>query len=115
MIKYNPKWIYLLKSIESDGTVSYKIGYTKNSPEKRIKQLQTGSKNKIILVESFWSNYSTKLESTLHYVYREYRESGEWFDLPKKIVDKFKSICEGYEMNFKVLVENNTYLQDRNT
>jgi len=112
MIKNNPKWVYLMRCIETDGTVSYKIGYTKNDPKKRIKQLQTGNKNEIDLIHKFWSEYSTRLEATLHNNYAHYSENGEWFDLPKDIVENFLSICEKYENNFNLLVNSNTYLQD---
>jgi tryptophanyl-tRNA synthetase len=115
MIKHNPKWIYLMRCVETDGTVSYKIGYTKNDPKKRVKQLQTGNKNEITLVEKFWSEYSTRLEATLHHTYKHYRDDrGEWFDLPKDVVKNFVSICEKHEKNFKLLVSSNTYLEDLN-
>lgn len=103
-----------MKSVDSEGTVSYKIGYTKNDPKKRVKQLQTGNKYDIELVEKFWSEYSTRLEATLHHMYRHHRaENGEWFDLPKEIVKDFISICERHEKNFKLLAESNTYLESR--
>jgi len=125
MIKYNPKWIYLMRCIEKDGNVSYKIGYTKNDPIKRTEQLQTGNKYEVELIHKFWSDYSTKLESILHKSFKQYKDNTdklhhkdnkggkEWFDLPQNIVDDFISICEVYEKNFKFLVEKNTYLQDK--
>lgn len=115
MIKHSPKWIYLMRVYENDGSVSYKIGYTKNDPKKRIPQLQTGNKNKIEILETFWSEYSTRLEATLKSRFKIYNESGEWFNLPKEIVDDFISICESYENNFKIILKENTYLQDKYT
>lgn len=114
MIKYNPKWVYLMKCIEDDGTKSYKIGYTKNDPIKRIEQLQTGNKYDVELIHKFWSEHSSSLEANLHILYKRYRYRGEWFDLPKDIVNNFISVCEKAESNFKLLYEKNTYLQDLN-
>jgi hypothetical protein len=64
--------------IQSAKTGMIKIGRSKN-PEKRLKQLQTGSPNKLKLIASFkeegWR------ESELHEHLREWkvRSNGEWF------------------------------------
>lgn len=64
--------------IQSDKTGMIKIGRSIN-PEKRLKQLQTGSSNKLRLIASFkdlgW------MERQLHERLKEWRirENGEWF------------------------------------
>lgn len=113
MITLNSKWIYLLKCIEDDGTISYKIGYT-NDINKRLKGLQTGNKYDISLVSKFWSDFGPRLESTLHIFLYEYRYKREWFDLPEEVVENFINICQKHESNFKLLYEKNMYIEDIN-
>jgi hypothetical protein len=43
-------YVYLLLQIDFDGNESYKIGITKNDPNKRVKQLQTFSQIDIFII-----------------------------------------------------------------
>lgn len=61
----------------SDGT-RVKIGKSKN-PEKRLKQLQTGSALKLKLLGTF--DLSDHYEKRLHWILRNFRTQGEWFEL----------------------------------
>ena len=85
----------------------YKIGITREDPKKRVKQLQTGSSNEIILLKAFSSSFYKKIEKTLHREYSQYSSNGgtEWFELPTDLVFKFESRCNQLEENFKVLEE----------
>ena len=87
--------VYLLKMIDNDTTI-YKIGYTKNSVEDRRKILQTGCPNEIQIVESFESEFSIKIETTLHNIYKHKRIHGEWFSLDLEDEINFKANCEKY-------------------
>jgi len=64
--------------IQSANTGMIKIGRSKN-PEKRLKQLQTGSPNKLKLIAVFEDMGDE--EYGLHQRLREYkvRSNGEWF------------------------------------
>lgn len=102
----NKKYVYLLKTPEN----IYKIGVTKDV-DKRIKSLQTGSADKITLVDKFLSNYPFKIESTLHRKYNDSKIKGEWYHLTKDDVNNFQNDCSLMERNFKYLDEmGNPYL-----
>lgn len=79
--------IYLIES--NDGF--YKIGVSKE-PNKRLKTLQTGNLNKLIIKQTFESEFAYKIEKALHRSYN--RISGEWFELSKEEVDLFLLNCE---------------------
>jgi len=91
--------IYLILNEE---TGHIKIGIGK-SPEKRIKQLQTGSSVKLKLLYQREVEHASKVERNLHFLYSMYRLEGEWFDIPnisfKEIDDKITI----YENNYKLL------------
>lgn len=56
-----------------------KIGYTKNSVEKRLKQLQTGNDENLILLG--YLHGKLEEEKLLHKQFAKYRirQNGEWF------------------------------------
>jgi hypothetical protein len=70
-------FIYII----SDGT-SVKIGISK-TPEKRLKQLQTGHPKKLILckVREVPDDRAKKLENIIHRTCGHYRLKGEWFSM----------------------------------
>lgn len=94
----NKRYVYLLKTPEN----IYKIGVAKNI-EKRIKQLQTGSADEIILVDKFLSEYPFKIESNLHRKYGTLKINGEWFYLNVENINNFQKDCSIMERNFKCL------------
>lgn len=98
-------WIYLIK--ENGDDALYKIGVTRaKMPESRLKKLQTGNGNKLILVEKFLSSKPFKLETMLHNKFQFNREEGEWFLLSQEDVDNFISICENFEQIIHDLKDN---------
>lgn len=98
--------VYLLCELGSSPE-RYKIGITKDDPQKRIKQLQTGCSNEIILLRSFKSDFYKKIESALHREYSIYSSGGgtEWFSLPSVEVFKFEDKCRILHQNFEFLKE----------
>jgi hypothetical protein len=98
--------IYLLCELGSNPE-KYKIGITKGDPNKRVKQLQTGCSNEIIVLKTFKSQYYTKIESSLHREYKLYASSGgkEWFTLPSEFVFSFDERCTQLHENFTMLEE----------
>lgn len=69
-------FVYLLKAGEY-----YKIGMTTGTVENRLRQLQTGSPQKIKVIHTFNVDDPNKLESDLHRKYASKRITGEWFKL----------------------------------
>ena len=96
------RFIYLIKNASND---SYKIGIGKN-PKKRIKQLQTGNDDELLLIETYQSEIPSKIEGILHRNYGSLKKRGEWFTL--SLVDEleFTERCEQIEKNIQFLRDN---------
>lgn len=62
-----------------------KIGFTKNSPIKRLKQLNTGNSSKLILLGYIDGdkNTETNIRNQFHYL----KENLEWINVDKLIID----------------------------
>lgn len=64
-----------------------KIGYTKNSVEKRLNQLQTGNDDKLVLLGYLHGGLDE--EKMLHKQFAKYRirHNGEWFEPSDELID----------------------------
>jgi hypothetical protein len=80
----NPKkendYLYI---INKQGTSEYKIGRSVD-PEKRMKTLQTGNSEPLILILKKLG-YG-KYEDNIQKILKKYNIRGEWYDLPQKIL-----------------------------
>lgn len=77
-------FVYL---INAESTQEYKLGMSKADPLKRVKQLQTAHKNKLLLVYVIKSKHYNLIEKTIHKLYSRYNNGlNEWFEFPDKIV-----------------------------
>ncbi len=98
-------YVYLIEEINNNG--KYKIGSTRKlNVEKRIKELQTGNPNKLLLKYSFKTNNPFKLENMLHKYYKNVHKNGEWFELTNEEVSNFQSVCEKYQHIIDSLKDN---------
>lgn len=104
--------IYLVCS-EINGQKLHKIGFTRRTPEKRIKEFKTGNASEIYLVDSFDSKWGTKIEAMLHRIYKTKKINGEWFELTEEDVMMFKKHCISIDNNLKLITEQNTYFLDK--
>ena len=93
------KSIYLIRNT---GNGDYKIG-TSKTPEGRRKHLQTGNSEKIEIVKTYISEFSYKIEKTLHRKYDYLRKEGEWFELSMDDVHDFIPNCEKIDNIIKFL------------
>jgi hypothetical protein len=100
-------YVYLMVGFSGESE-KYKIGITAKEPEKRLKQLQTGSSDKIDLLRKYKSPFYRKIEKFLHKKYFFYKCEGgsEWFYLPDKDVLNFISECQKSEEMFKSIIDN---------
>lgn len=96
-------YIYLLCDNKND---SFKIGKTKKSIEKRIKELQTGNSNELFIVNYHETNYPSLVENMLHKHFSEKQILNEWYQLSDEDVAKFLNICDKIEDNIKILSNN---------
>lgn len=64
-----------------------KIGYTKNRPESRLKQLNTGSDTQLYMLG--YIHGSTELEKSLHKKFGQdrIRQNAEWFYPSQELID----------------------------
>lgn len=100
--------VYLI-SCGQDDEKKYKIGYSKNSVESRIKQLQTGNSEHFTVEKVFTSKWGTKIESILHRNYSYSNISGEWFKLTQREVDNFLTECEKLDIFLNDWMNNSTF------
>lgn len=103
--------IYLICA-EFDGRRLYKIGYTRREVSKRIKELKTGNGHDIYLVDSFQSEWGTKIEAMLKKRYSNCNVSGEWFNLSESEISEFKIVCVTLHENINILYKKNTFIID---
>ena len=96
-------FIYLIR--ENNDSNNYKIGSAKQIGT-RIKGLQTGNPDELILIKSFSTKNRFKLEHMLHRHYYDKRGLGEWFVFEKNDVDLFDDICKKYQRIIDSLVDN---------
>ena len=83
-------YVYLIEDLDNN---RYKIGVTKDL-EKRLRNLQTGNSNRIIIKESYKTEYPFKLELMLHNKFKQFRYNNEWYELESSDVEKFITYCE---------------------
>lgn len=67
-------YIYILQS-----EAYYKVGISRNHPNRRRQQLQTGNPNIIRLVKYYKRKDYKSLEQKIHKKLSKYRVNGEWF------------------------------------
>ncbi len=75
-------FIYLLKCGKF-----YKVGIA-TDPDARRAQCQTGNPHEIRLIASWKSPDAYAEERSIHELLRPYHHRGEWFKLPRELVDK---------------------------
>ena len=105
-------YVYLLLQLDFEGNESYKIGITKNDPNKRVKQLQTGNPNKISLHRKYESKNYLKVERWLHRKYQGKTEAkNEWRTLTDEQVFSFLDDCKTADDNIQFLLDNNSFFE----
>ncbi len=81
----------LVYFIQGEITKRIKIGQTNCTVEERMRRLQTGSPDKLVLLGGYLGfEYS---EIKLHNMFGQFRLHGEWFSPEKEITDFIKNKC----------------------
>lgn len=94
--------------IQQESTNNYKIGITKHANvSKRIRQLQTASPEKLILISEFLTKHNYMLETAVQNYFKLNKINNEWFLNIDK--DQFINFCKLTESNFDYLKEHSTY------
>jgi len=103
-------YVYLLLEVDKDGNERHKIGITKNDPELRVKQLQTGNPAKISLLKFYESENHLKVERWLHKQYQSKTEAdNEWRSLSNEEVITFEATCKKADETIKFMLANNPF------
>lgn len=71
-----------------------KIGYTKNTVEKRLQQLNTGSDSKLYCVGYMQGDMETEKQLHREFANERIRQNGEWFRPSEKLIDYINSHSE---------------------
>jgi hypothetical protein len=97
-------YVYLLGDSGQDNT--FKIGVTRGSVEKRIRQLQTGNGEEIYLVNFYETDYPFFIERLMHNKFYPKQKRNEWFNLDVEDVVKFRDHCKAFEDTASSLKDN---------
>lgn len=104
--------VYLIEA-EIDNNLYYKIGYTKREVGKRVNELKTANACNLSIITVFESKWGTKIETSLHKMFKGKKINGEWFYLSQEDVKNFREHCKRIHDNFEMLTTENTYVMDK--
>ena len=104
-------YIYLFVQIDEFGAETYKLGFTKNNPTFRLKQLSTGNPNEIRLLNFYESENYQKIEHWLHKKFHNTQtlSENEWFNLPQEFILNFKEECKKIDDVISLLKKENHF------
>lgn len=104
-------YVYLFLEIDDDGNERHKIGITKNNPELRVKQLQTGNPSKISLLQKYESDNYLKVEQWMHRKHGACKTEAEneWRKLPNEDVISFLDDCKSADEKIIFLKQTNPF------
>ena len=74
--------------------------------EKRIRKLQTGNPDSIVIISHYDTDYPFKIESALHARHSHQRINNEWFNLTPYDIKNFKKECEQLDYMFTKIKDN---------
>lgn len=96
----------LVYLIEAQGCERYKIGITTQSGlDRRVKALQTGNSDRLVVLKVIISIHASMIEKTMHRNHKSKNNSGEWFSLTIEDIYNFESECNKIIDGINVLVE----------
>jgi predicted GIY-YIG superfamily endonuclease len=81
MSRAKDAYVYFIKCGEY-----YKIGYSKDA-ERRVKELDNRPYKVELIYVSALTPYAYKIEQKIHEWLEEYKINGEWYDLPRDMID----------------------------
>ena len=92
-------YVYLIVEGDHNGEEKYKIGVTKNDPQKRLKKLKTGNSNQLDILKLYKSKHYKKVEKILHrkFISQRTLSGNEFFYLSDEQVFGFIKYCEEAE------------------
>jgi hypothetical protein len=106
-------YVYLLLEVDKDGNERHKIGFSKNDPQKRQKQIQTGNSNVISVLNQFQTSNYKHVEKWLHRKYSQQKTEAEneWFTLTNEQVGNFIETCKEVDKTVTFMRDNNPFFK----
>lgn len=106
-------YVYLLLEVDKDGCERHKIGFTKNNPNKRLKQLSTGNSNVISVLNQFETPNYKHVEKWLHRKFSKQKTEAknEWFTLTNEQVGAFIQTCTELDNRVTFMKKNNPFFK----
>lgn len=106
-------YVYLILEVNENGNESHKIGISKNHPEFRVKQLQTGNSNKIDILKFYNSKNYKRIEKWLHnrYSTKKTLSENEWFKLNDDEVINFIETCKKIDDTINMMLKENPFFK----
>jgi hypothetical protein len=106
-------YVYLILEVNQHGEEYHKIGISKNSPDKRLKQLATGNPNEIRVLNIYESINYKRIEKWLHSRYNTKKTlaNNEWFNLTNEDVLGFMDICKKADETISLLLKENPFFK----
>ena len=106
-------YVYLVLEVNQNGEEYHKIGISKNTPEKRVKQLSTGNPNEIRVLSVYESINYKKVEKWLHsrYYSKKTLANNEWFNLTDEQVLSFLDTCKKADETINLLLKENPFFK----
>lgn len=104
-------YVYLILEVNQHGEEYHKIGISKNEPEKRLKQLQTGNPNRIDILNFYESKNYKHVEKWLHsrFYNKKTLAENEWFSLSNEDVLNFIETCKSVDNTISFLLKENPF------
>ena len=106
-------YVYLILEVNQHGEEYHKIGISKNTPEKRVRQLSTGNPNEIRVLSTYESVNYKKVEKWLHsrFSTKKTLANNEWFNLTNEQVLSFLDTCKKADETISLLLKENPFFK----
>ena len=106
-------YVYLILEVNQHGEEYHKIGISKNTPEKRVRQLSTGNPNEIRVLSTYESVNYKKVEKWLHsrFSTKKTLANNEWFNLTNEQVLSFLDTCNKADETIRLLLKENPFFK----
>jgi hypothetical protein len=99
--------VYILE--EMGDNLRYKIGFTKNSVESRVKPLRTGNSDDIMVIFEYETVNYKAVETMIHRLYFKQHHRLEWFTMTSEEIIQLKKDIKKADENIDFLKNNNHF------
>lgn len=100
-------YVYLLEEFRNEER-AFKIGFTTTTVEKRVKSMQTGNSDEIVICYKYKTKNYLRLEKMMHIHFASKHKRGEWFSMSDSQALSFLDKCKEKDdtINFMMSSDN---------